>query len=304
VVTADASIEYDYLALATGMRLAHEEIPGLAERPEANLCPFERAAGLDRLRRRIETFTGGHVLVATPIDPYTCPPAPYEYALAWAAHITRRRLKARVTLIEPRSRPTPAAIAEGLMRAMEAYDGALAYEPFTQVRAIDPVAGVAETEVGRLQYDLLSVIPPHRAMPFIADAGLGAAFAEVDPSTFRSTRDERIYAVGDTADTPYAKTGYTAMDSARVAAAAIARELGLRVPAAPVPANMCYPIVAPDRALLIETQWALEQDQFGATHVKVTGRHDNRARASHARLRRRWEARALSTLFGTRGDSR
>ena len=77
----------------------------------------------------------------------------------------------------------------------------------TQVRAVDPPARTAETEAGRLSYDVLSVIPPNRTMPFITDAGLGAPFVDVDPKSFRSTRDERIYAVGDNADTPYAKTG-------------------------------------------------------------------------------------------------
>jgi len=184
------------------------------------------------------------------------------------------------------------------MRAMEAYGDILTYEPFTQVRAVDPRARTAETEVGRLSYDVLSVIPPNRTMPFITDAGLGAPFVDVDPKSFRSTRDERIYAVGDNADTPYAKTGYTAMDSARVAAQSIAGDLGVSAPVAALPANVCYPMVAPDRALHIETHWALEQDATGAVHVRVSGRHDDRARASYARLRREWETRTLSTLFG------
>ena len=298
VVTTEGAVDYDYLALTSGIRLAHEEVPGLAEQPEANLCPYDRVATLVDLRRRIAAFRAGHVLIATPNGPYTCQPAPYEYALLWAAHIKRQRLKARVTLVDPRSRPTPPAIAEGLMRAMEAYGDILTYEPFTQVRAVDPRARTAETEVGRLSYDVLSVIPPNRTMPFITDAGLGALFVDVDPKSFRSTRDERIYAVGDNADTPYAKTGYTAMDSARVAAGSIAGDLGVSAPAAALPANVCYPMVAPDRALHIETHWALEQDATGAVHVRVSGRHDDRARASYARLRREWETRTLSTLFG------
>jgi NADPH-dependent 2,4-dienoyl-CoA reductase/sulfur reductase-like enzyme len=297
VVTSQGAVAYDYLALASGIRLAHEDIPGLSEQPQANLSPYDPGALVD-LRRRIAGFRGGHVLIATPNGPYKCQPAPYEYALLWAAHIRRRRLKARITLIDPRSRPTPPAIADGLMRAMDAYANILTYEPFTQLRAVDPRAGTAETEAGRLSYDLLSVIPPNKGMSFIADAGLGTPFVEVDPKTFRSSRDERIYAVGDNADTPYAKTGYTAMDSALVAAASIAGDLGMRTPAAAPPANVCYPMVATDRALFIEAHWALEPDATGSVQVRVSGRHDDRAKASYARLRREWETRTLSTLFG------
>ncbi len=118
VVTAEGVVEYDYLVIATGIRLAHEAIPGLSEQPDANLCPYDRAA-LIELRRTVASFRRGHVLIATPNGPYTCPPAPYEYALMWADHVKQRGLKARVTLIDPRSRPTPPAIAEGLTRAME-----------------------------------------------------------------------------------------------------------------------------------------------------------------------------------------
>ena len=57
-------------------------------------------------------------------------------------------------------------------------------------------------------------------------------------------------------------------------------------------------MVADDRALSIETRWAWERDASGELHMRVSGRHDDRARASYARLRRQWETRTLSTLFG------
>ncbi len=154
-----------------------------------------------------------------------------------------------------------------------------------------------------MSYDVLSVIPPNTTMPFIADAGLGAPFVDVDPRTFRSSRDERIYALGDTADTPYAKTAYTAMDSALVAAESIAQACGVRARPVSLPANICYPMVAPDRALRIETHWALEEDATGAVHVRVSGGHDDRARASYARLRRQWEsAHAVHAVRPVKGD--
>jgi len=166
------------------------------------------------------------------------------------------------------------------------------------VRSVDPLTATAETEIGRLSYDVLSVIPPNRAMPFIGAAGLGAPFVEVDPKTLRSSHDERIYAIGDNADTPYAKTGYTAMNSALVAAASIASDIGVRVEGPAPPENLCFPMVDADRALRIETHWTLGQDATGAVQVRVSGSHDETARSSYARLRREWEVRALSSLFG------
>jgi NADPH-dependent 2,4-dienoyl-CoA reductase/sulfur reductase-like enzyme len=297
VVTTAGMIEYDYLALASGIRLASEDVPGLAERPDVNVCPYDGGPTLVDLRRRIARFRGGHVVIGTPSGPYKCPPAPYEYALLWATHIARRRLKARVTLVDPRSRPTPPAVAAGLMEAMEAHDRVLTYEPFAQVRSVDASAGTVDTEAGRLSFDILSVIPPNKTMPFVTETGLGAPFVDVDPRTFRSTRDERIYAVGDNADTPYAKTGYTAMDAGRIAAEWIARDLGVQRPAPGPPSNVCYPLVAVDRALRIETHWTLEETSAGPAHVKANGTTDDRASRSYAGLRRAWESHALATLF-------
>jgi NADPH-dependent 2,4-dienoyl-CoA reductase/sulfur reductase-like enzyme len=297
VVTATGAIEYDYLALASGIRLAPEEVPGLAERPDVNLCPYEGAPTVVDLRRRIAAFRAGHVVIATPNGPYKCQPAPYEYALAWVAHITRRRLKARVTLVDPRSRPAPPALSVGLMEAMEAHARVLTYEPFSQVRAVDTGTSTLDTEAGRLSFDILSVIPPNTTMPFVTEAGLGEPFVEVDPRTWRSTRDPRIYAVGDTADTPYAKTGYTAMDAGRIAGEWIAQDLGVKRPGPGLPANVCYPMVDADRAFRIDTRWTWEEGHGDPAGVKIHGTTDNKAKASHARLRRAWEARTLATLF-------
>jgi len=296
VVTGSGTIEYDYLALASGIRLASEEVPGLAERPGVNLCPYEGAAVLTDLRRRIATFQAGHVVIATPNGPYKCQPAPYEYALAWAAHITRRRLKARITLVDPRSRPAPPALSVGLLQAMEAHERVLTYEPFSQVRSVDTGSSTLDTEAGRLSFDLLSVIPPNTAMPFVTEAGLGTPFVDVDPRTFRSTRDPRIYAVGDTADTPYAKTGYAALDEGRIAGEWIAQDLGVTRPAPGLPANVCYPLIDARRAFRIDTRWTWEEgsDDPG---VKIHGTTDDRAQTSYAQLRRAWEARTLATLF-------
>lgn len=298
VVTGEGAIDYDYLVLATGVHLAEEDVPGLAGQPGMNLCPYARPSDIVDLRQRIERFEGGHVVIGTPNTPYKCPPAPYEYALLWATHIERRRLRARITFIDPRSRPTPSSVASGLMEAMEAHARVLTYEPVAQVHAVDPETRSVDTEAGRLSFDVLSLIPPNTVLPFVREAGLGNPFVDVDLRTFRSLRDERVYAVGDNADTPFAKTGHTAMDSARIAGLWIARNLGARTPEPGLPGNVCYPLVAPDRALRIETRWTLEPENDGATHVKMSGTTDPRAKAAYAQLRREWEARTLSTLFG------
>jgi NADPH-dependent 2,4-dienoyl-CoA reductase/sulfur reductase-like enzyme len=297
VVTTAGSLEYDQLVLATGLRLAAEEVPGLAEAGGSNLCPYDVGSALLPLRRRIEAFRGGHVVVSTPRDPYKCPPAPYEYALLWAAHLARRRLRGTVTLVESRARPL-APLAPGLLRAIEGHRGVLRYEPFTRVLAVDAAARRVETEAGALPYDVLSVIPPHRVAGFVAAADLGQPYVDVDPRTFRSLRDERVYALGDTADTPYARTAHTAAVSGRIAGYHIARAWGVEVDPPGAPSNVCFPMVSPERALRLGSDWYFEPDATGTPQVKVAGTADNAASGANLRLRATWAGHLLDELFG------
>jgi NADPH-dependent 2,4-dienoyl-CoA reductase/sulfur reductase-like enzyme len=298
VVTADGRIEYDHLLLATGLRMAYEDVPGLGPDGDPSLGPYDAGASLLELRRRIAAFRGGHVVVSPPQSLYKCQPAPYEYALLWAEQIRRRGLRGTVTLVEPRARP-PAALAPGLVRAMEASRPVLRYEPFTRLLSVDRAARRVETEAGTLPFDLLSVIPPHRVVPVVAGADLGAPLVDVDPRTFRTTRDEAVSAVGDTADTPYAKTAHVAVLSGRAAGHHIARAWGAAVPEPPVPHNVCFPMVSATRALRLGTDWYFEPDAAGVPQVKVAGSADNVASAANLRLRREWEAALLGELFGS-----
>jgi sulfide:quinone oxidoreductase len=296
VATAGGPIEYDHLLVATGLRPAYEDVPGLEGGPGPSLGPYDPGSSLLELRRRIAAFPGGHVVVSPPRSLYPCAPAPYEYALLWAEHIARRRLRGTVTLVEPRARPL-APLAPGLLRAIEARRSVLRYEPFTRVLSVDLPAHRVETEAGSLRFDFLSLIPPHRVVPPVARTDLGAPLVDVDPRTFRTTRDERISAVGDTADTPYAKTGYTAVLSGRVAGHHIARAWGAEVAEPPAPHNVCFPMVSSTRALRLGMDWYFERDATGTVQVRVAGSADNAASAMNLRLRGEAEARLLGELF-------
>jgi NADPH-dependent 2,4-dienoyl-CoA reductase/sulfur reductase-like enzyme len=298
LLTSAGRIGYDQLLLAAGLRLAPETIPGLSVgEGDVSLTPYDGAASLLALRRRIAAFRGGHVVIGTPEGPYKCPPAPYEYALAWARHLQARGLRGRITLVDPRSRPTPLSLAPGLLRSIAAHRDVLAYEPFTRVLSVDLASRTVETEVGRLRFDLLSLVPPHRLPRFLADAGLGDPFVEVDAQTFRTLADDRVYAIGDVADTPYARTAFTAVSSGRIAGHAIARALGAAVGQPIPPENLCFPQVSETGALRIHTTWTHERDADGAAHVRTMGSVDNRPTSENLRRRREWEGSVTHELF-------
>ena len=158
---------------------------------------------------------------------------------------------------------------------------------------------MVETEAGKLRYDILSVIPPNKSMPFLIEAGLGDPFIEVNPQTFRSTKDEAIYALGDNADTPFTKSAFCATTSAKIAGQHIAQVLGAKTKDSGGPGNICWPLVSMDSALMISVAWSFEKDKEGKLQVKSEGTTDNEAKASHLRARREWEMGLLQEMFGS-----
>ena len=68
-------LPYDYLVIATGARIAPEEIPG-----HEGSHHFYSAEASVKLREALERFQGGRVVVAIGGVPYKCPPAPAEAA--------------------------------------------------------------------------------------------------------------------------------------------------------------------------------------------------------------------------------
>lgn len=297
VVAAAGGIEYDHLLVATGIRLAYEDIPGLPEAEAINVSIYDKGSPIVDARRRIDAFAGGTVVINAPGNPYKCPPGPYEHALLWADHIKRKKLKANVVLIDAKPAPIPPVNSQAFLDAMAAHKDVLEYRPQTKITGVDGAGKVVKTDTGDVRFDFLSLIPPNKAAGFIKEAGLGALFAEVDPVTFRSTKNESVWAVGDAAGTPFTKSAYTAAVSARIVGTYIARAMGAKEPDPGPPHNVCYPFVAPDKAILVRADWGYETKE-GKVEVTTKFSSDNVPKPSFVEIRREWEKGLWRDMFG------
>jgi len=77
VRTHSETLQYDYLAIATGAAYAPEVVPGLAM-SAYNVCSLQDTLSL---RDAIDRFQGGRIVMSIPQLPYKCPPAPQEFIL-------------------------------------------------------------------------------------------------------------------------------------------------------------------------------------------------------------------------------
>lgn len=298
VYTSMGKLEYTHLVVTTGIRLAYEEIEGLRDHPAENTHPYDKSTIVD-MRRRLDTYRGGIVLLGVPAVPFKCPPGPYEIALLLAERIKKNNLNGKVLIVDANGDPQPPGLKQGFRDAiLITWADQIEYVTNQKITAVDIGAKTVATDKGQShKYDLLAVIPPNRASRIIREAGLGDPFADVDLATFRSAKFENIWALGDAAKTPFTKSAYVASISGKIAAHAIAAALGATPPAPPDLHNICYPYVQSDKTLLVRADWTVGMED-GKQKVNAKGTADNTPDATRVQLRKAWERGLWREMFG------
>lgn len=188
-------ISYDYLIVALGAELAPDALPGLA-----GAHTYYSLAGAERLRDALATFEGGRIALVVAGLPYKCPAAPYEGAMLLESHFHARHVRHYVELAVYTPEPAPLPVAGPALG--EAVQELLAHKGI----AFHPRMQLAAVEDGRLRFqdgttapfDLLVVVPPHRAPQVVRDAGLtdDSGWVPVDQHTLE-TKHEGVFAIGD-----------------------------------------------------------------------------------------------------------
>jgi len=224
-------LAYDYLVLATGSRIVPEAIDHF----EAEAQHFYSAEAALGLRRALDAFTGGRVVVAIAGMPYKCPPAPLEVSFLIESELRQRGLRDRseVHFCSPIGRAfTIESVSEMATPIFEAKG--IEVHTFFNVEAIDPERHVVQSLEGEeLPYDLLILVPPHKGQQFLMDSGLAPApggWLPTDRATLEVGGRPNVFALGDATDLPLSKAGSTAHFEApvvteRIAAAIQGREV-------------------------------------------------------------------------------
>jgi sulfide:quinone oxidoreductase len=216
------SIEWDYLVIATGARLVHDQVPGLVE----GSYEFYSLDGAQRLREALRRFTGGRILLGIAGIPYKCPPAPVEFVFMLEEHLRKRgiREQSEITLLSPLNRAFTIESASKVIQPIMEERG-IELTTFFNVESVDPSAHtVSSLEGEKYEYDLLILVPPHRGQSVVMDSNLGDAsgWLPTDRSTLQVEGYDRIFAMGDATNLPISKSGSTAHFEAPVVASRIA----------------------------------------------------------------------------------
>lgn len=254
VITAAGPIGYDWLILSAGIRHDYAAWFGDDRRAadharEHYPCAFTVGDELAVLKKKLDAFPGGDLLMTLPPMPYRCPPAPYERAAMIGSLIKSRRIKGRLIVLDPNP------ISPAYRRVFETnYRDQITYLPDRRVQSVDPFARRVVTEVEDFRFDDAILMPPQQAADLVWQAGLigrdrdgkPTGWADQESIHLHARDDERVFVIGDAMGpvSPlfghYPKSGHMANRHGSIAAREIAARASGAEPPTLLPESVCY----------------------------------------------------------------
>jgi sulfide dehydrogenase [flavocytochrome c] flavoprotein subunit len=270
-LAAGSSLQYDRLVVSPGIDLRWGAIEGYDEAASA-IMPHAWKAGEQTmiLRRQLEAMPdGGVVIIASPANPFRCPPGPYERASLIANYLKKNKPRSKILIFDAKPKFSKQPLFEQGWQTL--YPGMIEWISESEGGAIDAVDVKAMTvnpTFGDPQKgDVINVIPPQKAGSIAEVAGLADenGWCPVDQHTFESRMQQDIHVIGDASiATPMPKSGFAASSQGKVCATAIVASLSGQEMPDPSYVNTCYSLVGPDYGISVAAVYRLGDDGIAA----------------------------------------
>ncbi len=229
VITSSGEERFDYLAIALGADTFPEKLSGFTE-AAFNLYDL---SGVEKIKKQIEQFNTGKIVILISSSPFKCPAAPYEAGLILSEYFKNSK-NINIEIIAPEPLPMGVAGPEvGNMVVSMLKNKGINFLPQYQAVSIDfEKKKIFSQNEKVISYDLLIGIPPHGLPVALSNSPIlgKSGWVKVNPKTMQ-TDIENIYALGDVTSIPLSlgkplpKAGVFAHFQAEVAAHNIASKI-------------------------------------------------------------------------------
>lgn len=214
-------VHYDVLIVATGARIAPEEVEGMkGEEWGHSVFDFYSFEGALALRNKLREWQGGRLVVHITEMPIKCPVAPLEFAFLADSYFRNKRMrdKVKITYVTPLSgaftKPRATAALNHLLEEKN-----IALEPDFAIAEVDNKAKKIIDYGGReVPFDLLVTVPTNKGDDLIARSGLGddLNYVPTNKGSLQSLAYPNIFVLGDATNIPASKAGSVAHFEAEI----------------------------------------------------------------------------------------
>jgi len=254
---ADATLPYDRLVLSPGIDIRWDALAGYNEAASAKMPHAWKAGDQTTLLRSqlVAMEDGGLVIMSAPVNPFRCPPGPYERASLIAHYLKTSKPKSKLIVLDAKDQFSKQRLFQNAWK--ELYPDHIEWVSLStggKVTSVDPATNTLTTDFGKHTAKVANVIPPQKAGRIAEIAGVTnqTGWCPIDPVTFESSLVPGIHVVGDaTIAGAMPKSAFSANAQGKVCAAAVAKLLTGAKPPAPKLINTCYSLVAPDYGISV-----------------------------------------------------
>jgi NADPH-dependent 2,4-dienoyl-CoA reductase/sulfur reductase-like enzyme len=308
VTLADGkSLAYDRLVLSPGIDFRWGAIQGYDEAASATIPHAYRGGDqIALLRRQLEAMNdGGTVVIAAPVNPARCPPAPYERAGIIAYYLKTKKPRSKVIVLDAKDSFTMQKQFEEAWKAL--YPGMVEWISVSSggaLTSVDAKTRTLSTDFDKYEAAVANVIPPQKAGRLAELAGVAdrTGWCPVDPVTFESKLQPNIHVIGDAAIAgAMPRSAAAATSQAKICAGAIAALLAGKTPAPPTLTSICFSLLAPDYAISQRGTYRVVDGQYNESDPGIIVSPLGAARtvrSGEAKDAGAWFADTTAAVFG------
>ncbi len=266
VEAKNGTYDYDYLVIATGCRIAPEEVEGLEEwtpDPASKVHTFFTVESAVALYKKLKYFKKGRLIFNIAEMPHKCPVVPVEFVFMadWFFKVNGVRDNIEIEFITPNTGIFTKPIATKVL-SVAAKEKGIKVTPNFHLSTVNEEEGVMESATGETaDFDLLVSTMPNLGAEYVDESGLGDGMGYVltDNHTLKYEKGDNIYIVGDATNVPTSKAGSVAHYEAEIASENILREIDGEEPKPAFDGHStCFIVSGYDKAYLFDFNYKTE----------------------------------------------
>ncbi|MEQ8713153.1 MAG: FAD/NAD(P)-binding oxidoreductase [Cyclobacteriaceae bacterium] len=208
-------LHYDLLIVATGSRIAPEEVDGMnGDLWHKSVFDYYSFEGSKALAEKLKTWEGGKLVVHITEMPIKCPVAPLEFAFLadWYFKEKGIRDKVEITYVTPLSGAFTKPRSSKRLGHMLDHKNIKLITDFAVQRIDNDNKKLISWDDKEVSFDLLATVPTNMGDDMIAHSGLGddLNFVPTNKHTLQSEAHDNIFVIGDATNVPASKAGSVA----------------------------------------------------------------------------------------------